>query len=39
MKTSGNVRLQQVVKRHGETTVLHGIDLEIEAGEFFVLLG
>ena len=39
MKTNGNVRLQQVVKRHGETTVLHGINLEIEAGEFFVLLG
>ena len=35
----GNVRLQGVVKRHGETTVLHGVDLEIRAGEFFVLLG
>jgi ABC-type sugar transport system ATPase subunit len=28
-----------VVKRHGETTVLHGVDLDIRAGEFFVLLG
>ena len=27
------------VKRHGATTVLHGIDLAIEPGEFFVLLG
>ncbi|KQT12455.1 ABC transporter ATP-binding protein [Ramlibacter sp. Leaf400] len=35
----GNVRLRGVVKRHGETTVLHGVDLEIRAGEFFVLLG
>ena len=37
--THGSVRLQGVVKRHGETTVLHGVDLEIRAGEFFVLLG
>jgi ABC-type sugar transport system ATPase subunit len=35
----GKVRLEGVVKRHGETTVLHGVDLEIRAGEFFVLLG
>jgi ABC-type sugar transport system ATPase subunit len=28
-----------VVKRHGATTVLHGVDLDIAAGEFFVLLG
>ncbi|RYF17592.1 MAG: ABC transporter ATP-binding protein [Comamonadaceae bacterium] len=39
MSKLGNVRLQGVVKRHGETTVLHGVDLEIRAGEFFVLLG
>ena len=39
MNKDGNVRLQGVVKRHGETTVLHGVDLEIRAGEFFVLLG
>src|SRR3954469_10634994 len=36
---AGSVRLQGVVKRHGATTVLHGIDLAIEPGEFFVLLG
>ena len=32
----GSVRLEGVVKRHGATTVLHGIDLAIEPGEFFV---
>lgn len=37
--TAGAVRFDSVVKRHGSTTVLHGIDLEIQAGEFFVLLG
>ena len=35
----GAVRLRGVVKRHGSTTVLHGVDLDIAAGEFFVLLG
>ena len=35
----GSVRLDGVVKRHGTTTVLHGIDLAIAPGEFFVLLG
>ena len=34
-----SVRLEGVVKRHGTTTVLHGVDLAIEPGEFFVLLG
>ncbi|MFM7705506.1 MAG: ABC transporter ATP-binding protein, partial [Rubrivivax sp.] len=37
--TKGAVRLRGVVKRHGSTTVLHGVDLDIAAGEFFVLLG
>ena len=36
---TGSVRLDGVIKRHGVTTVLHGIDLAIEPGEFFVLLG
>jgi multiple sugar transport system ATP-binding protein len=36
---TGAVRLEGIVKRHGPTTVLHGIDLAIEPGEFFVLLG
>jgi multiple sugar transport system ATP-binding protein len=35
----GAVRIEGVVKKHGPTTVLHGIDLAIEPGEFFVLLG
>jgi len=39
MTGPGSVRFEGVVKRHGETTVLHGIDLAIQPGEFFVLLG
>ena len=39
MSEAGTVRLRGVVKKHGDTTVLHGVDLEIRAGEFFVLLG
>jgi len=35
----GKVRIEGVVKRHGSLTVLHAVDLAIEAGEFFVLLG
>ena len=34
-----SVSLRGVVKRHGAVTVLHGIDLTIRGGEFFVLLG
>ncbi|MCC7040043.1 MAG: ABC transporter ATP-binding protein [Burkholderiales bacterium] len=37
--SKGSVRLEGIVKRHGATTVLHGVDLAIEPGEFFVLLG
>lgn len=33
------VRLEGVSKRHGETTTLLGIDLEVHPGEMFVLLG
>ena len=39
MSGPGSVRLEGIVKRHGTTTVLHGVDLAIEPGEFFVLLG
>jgi multiple sugar transport system ATP-binding protein len=39
MSLEGSTRLEGVVKRHGTTTVLHGVDLAIEPGEFFVLLG
>ena len=39
MTHKGAVSLRGVVKRHGSTTVLHGVDLDIAAGDFFVLLG
>ncbi|RYF74817.1 MAG: ABC transporter ATP-binding protein [Comamonadaceae bacterium] len=39
MSENGRVRMEGVVKRHGSFTALHGMDLEIEPGEFFVLLG
>jgi ABC-type sugar transport system ATPase subunit len=39
MSGPGSVKLEGVVKRHGETTVLHGVGLAIKPGEFFVLLG
>jgi ABC-type sugar transport system ATPase subunit len=39
MNRSGSVRIEGAVKRHGKTTVLHGIDLEVEPGEFFAFLG
>lgn len=35
----GSVRMEGVVKKHGTFTALHGMDLAIEPGEFFVLLG
>ena len=37
MSAHGSVKMEKVSKRHGETTVLHGVNLEIKAGEFFVL--
>ena len=39
MSGSARVRIEAAVKRHGKTTVLHGIDLEVKPGEFFALLG
>jgi ABC-type sugar transport system ATPase subunit len=36
---SASVRIEGVVKRHGAFTALHGIDLDIQPGEFFALLG
>jgi multiple sugar transport system ATP-binding protein len=39
MNRSANVRLEGIVKRHGSFTALHGVNLEIRAGEFFALLG
>ena len=35
----GRVGMRGVVKRHGSFTALHGVDLDIEPGEFFALLG
>ena len=34
-----NLTLQSLVKTYGQTEVLHSIGLEIEAGEFVVLVG
>jgi multiple sugar transport system ATP-binding protein len=39
MSGIGSVTLEGVVKRHGALTVLHGVDVAIAPGEFFVLLG
>ncbi|OWT80984.1 MULTISPECIES: ABC transporter ATP-binding protein [unclassified Achromobacter] len=39
MSQVGRVNMQGVVKRHGAFTALHGIDLDIQPGEFFALLG
>jgi len=36
---TGRVSLRGIVKRHGAVTALHGVDLDIEPGEFFALLG
>jgi len=36
---AASVRLEGVLKRYGQTVVLHEVDLAIEPGEFFVLLG
>ncbi|WP_425039232.1 ABC transporter ATP-binding protein [Primorskyibacter sp. S187A] len=33
------VTMNKVIKRYGETQVIHGIDLEIEDGEFCVFVG
>ena len=34
-----NVDLKQAVKRFGDTTVIHGIDLQLTSGEFIVFVG
>jgi len=39
MSGYGSVRMEGVVKKHGSFTALHGMDLSIRSGEFFVLLG
>ena len=39
MSTVGRVCMNGIVKRHGNFTALHAVDLEIAPGEFFALLG
>jgi ABC-type sugar transport system ATPase subunit len=39
VNASATVRMQGIVKRHGSFTALHGLDLDVRAGEFFALLG
>ena len=34
-----SVQLKQIYKQYEQTPVLHGIDLQIEDGEFIVLVG
>ena len=34
-----SLTVENLTKRFGETTALHAIDLRIEAGEIFFLLG
>ena len=34
-----NVEFKNAVKRFGELTVIHGIDLKLESGEFIVFVG
>jgi ABC-type sugar transport system ATPase subunit len=34
-----DISLRSVRKSYGEIAVIHGVDLEIEAGEFVVLVG
>jgi multiple sugar transport system ATP-binding protein len=36
---AAGVSMRGIVKRHGTFTALHGIDLDIQPGEFFALLG
>ncbi|MEV8338580.1 ABC transporter ATP-binding protein [Leucobacter sp. NPDC077196] len=38
-RSGAAVRLEQVTKAYGSTTVLHGIDLALEPGELICLLG
>lgn len=39
MTTKGQVRLENVAKLHGQVAALKSVDLEIQPGEFFALLG
>ena len=37
--TAASISLKQIVKRYGDFEVVHGIDLDIEPGEFVVFVG
>jgi multiple sugar transport system ATP-binding protein len=37
--TAASISLKQIVKRYGDFEVVHGVDLEIEPGEFVVFVG
>jgi len=34
-----NIRIENAIKRYGDTTIIPGLSLDIHAGEFFTLLG
>ncbi len=34
-----DIKLSNVVKRYGDVTVIHGVDLDIKKGEFVVFVG
>jgi len=34
-----DIRLRGLVKRYGDTAAVDGIDLDVQRGEFFTLLG
>ena len=37
--TAASISLKQIVKRYGDLEVVHGVDLDIEPGEFVVFVG
>ena len=36
---SVNIKIENAVKRYGDNTIIHGLDLSVKEGEFFTLLG
>ena len=37
--SAASISLQSIVKRYGDLEVVHGVDLDIEPGEFVVFVG
>jgi multiple sugar transport system ATP-binding protein len=37
--TAASIGLEQIVKRYGDLEVIHGVDLDIDPGEFVVFVG